>query len=188
MTMRPRLQLCVALCWLTACASAPKINYYTLDMEASGTVDPPVNLKVEQVRTTDALSRSQIMVQTSPTRIVYYATDQWVGGLDQLVREKLAVEFGEPVEGRRTLLVTVDVLACEQVDVAGGAEARMRLSATVRDPAQKLYRNALFEKTYEATRPATQASAGAVVEALSLCAEQIAAEIAADAGSVRAAD
>ncbi|MDX2437663.1 MAG: ABC-type transport auxiliary lipoprotein family protein [Acidobacteriota bacterium] len=183
--MRPRLQLIVMLCWLTACASAPKISYYTLAMDPSGTVDASVNLAVEQVRTTDALSRNRIMIQASPTKIEYYATDQWAGGLAELVRQKLTAEFGQPVEGRRTLAVTAVVLSCEQVDAVAGAEARMKMSVTVRDPSKKRYHEPLLEKTYEATRPSARASAGAVVEALSLCAEQIAGEIAADAGALR---
>lgn len=183
--MRQKLQLIAFLCWLTACASAPKISYYTLAMDPSGDVEPSVNLVVEQVRTTDALSRNQIMIQASPTKIEYYATDQWAGGLGELVRQKLTAEFGQPVEGRRTLLVAATVLSCEQVDVVGGAEARMRLSVTIRDPSRKLYREPLLEKTYAATRPVASSSAGAVVEGLSLCAEQIAEEIAVDAGSFR---
>ncbi len=183
--MRPRLPLIVMLCWVTACASAPKISYYTLSMIPSGTVAASVNLAVEQVRTSDALSRSRIMIQASPTEIEYYATDHWAGGLAELVRQKLTAEFGQPVEGRPTLVVTANVLSCEQVDAAAGVEARMKLSVTFRDPSQKRYQGALLEKSYEATRPAARASAGAVVEALSLCAEQIAGEIAADAGAFR---
>jgi hypothetical protein len=76
------------------------------------------------------------------------------------------------------------VLSCEQVDGAGGAEARMQLRVTFRDPAEKRYREPLLVKTYEVSRPAASNTAGAVVEALSVCAELIAAEIAADAGAL----
>lgn len=182
--MRPRLQLIAMSCLLTACASAPNISYYTLAMIPSGQTDVSVNLAVEQVRTTDALSQNRIMIQASPTTIEYYATDQWVGGLAELVLQKLTVEFGQPVEGRRTLAMTAVVLACEQVDVAGGTEARMKLSVTVRDPAEKRYREPLLSKTYEASRPMAHASANSVVVALSTCAEQIAADIAADASGL----
>lgn len=179
--MRLKLQLVAAMCCLTACASAPKINYYTLAMGSSGTVKPSVNLVVERVRTTDALSRNQIMVLASPTRIEYYATDHWVGNLADLVRQKLTAEFGPQVEGRRSLALSVAVLSCEQVDGAGSDEARMQLRVTVRDLAEKRFREPLLEKTYEASRPVAHPTAGAVVEGLSLCAEKIAAEIAADA-------
>ena len=182
--MRLNLQVMAALCLLTACASAPKINYYTLDMEPSGEARNALNLTVEWVRATEALSRSGILVQASPTRIEYYATDQWVGGVAELVRQKLKAEFGSAVEGRRNLAVSATVLACEQVDGASGAIARMKLSVTVRDPAEKRYKEALLEKTYEASLPASQPTAGAVVEALSKCAERIAAEIAEDASTL----
>ena len=182
--MRTKLQLFAVMCCLTACASAPKINYYTLDMDSSGTVNPSVNLVVERVRTTDALSRNQIMVLASPTRVEYFATDHWVGNLADLVRQKLTAEFGPGVEGRRSLALSVTVLSCEQVDGAGAAEARMQLRVTVRDPAEKRYREPLLEKTYEVSRLAASNSAGAIVEALSICAVEIAADIAADAGSL----
>lgn len=182
--MRVKLLLIAAMCWLPACASAPKINYYTLSMEPSGSANPSVNLVVEQVRTTDALSRNQIMVLASPTRIEYYATDQWAGNLADLVRQKLNTEFGPTVEGRRTLALSVTVLSCEQVDGAGGAEARMQLQVTVRDPDEKRYRKPLLEKTYVASRPAPSETTDAIVEALSVCAEEIAGEIAADTSAL----
>ncbi len=179
--MRGKIGLIAVVCALTACASAPKISYFTLAMDPSGEVEPAVNLVVERVRTTDALGRGQIMIQASPTRIEYYATAQWAGDLAGMVREKLIAEFGPAVEGRRTLALSATVLSCEQVDVAGGAEARMQLRVTVRDPAEQRSREPLLEKTYEASRPVARATAGAVVEGLSLCAEKIAREIAADA-------
>ena len=169
---------------LAACASSPKLNYYTLSAESSGNSQPAVNLDVQRFQTTEALSRSGILIAASPTRVEYYATDQWVGGLAELVRQKLTVEFGEQVEGRRNLAMTAVVLACEQVDVAGGTEARMKLSVTVRDPAEKRYREPLLSKTYEASRPMAHSSADSVVVALSICAEQIAADIASDASGL----
>ena len=182
--MRAKFQLIVMLCGLAACASAPEIRYYTLDMEPSGQVAPTVNLVVDQVRTTDALSRTQIMIQSSPTRIEYYAADRWVGAPSELVRQKLTAEFGQPVDGRRTLVVSANVLSAEQVDVDGGAEARMRLSVTIRDASLKRYLPPLLERTYEASRPASQATAGAVVEALSICAEEIARAIVSDTSAM----
>lgn len=183
--MRSKFHLLAIACVLTACASTPNISYYTLAMEPSGTVSPSLNLEVSQVRTTDALSRSQIMIQASPIQIEYYATDYWAGGLAELVRQKLTAEFGQPVAGRRTLRLSVVVLACEQVDIAGGSMARMQLSVTVRDAAGKRYLEPLLEKTYEASRPAAEPTAASVVEALSRAAEKIAGEIAADAEKLR---
>lgn len=182
--MRTKLHVIGVMCWLTACASTPKVNYYTLAMDPSGTVRPSVNLTVEEVRVGEALNRSRIMIQVSPTEIDYYATEQWAGGLGEMLRQKLAAEFGQPEEGRRSFQVAAMVLSCGQVDVPGGAVARMQLAVTVRDPAVKRYQKPLLEKTYEASRPAAQASAGAVVQALSICAEEIAAEIAADAAAL----
>ena len=182
--MRAMLVSSVVLCVFCACASAPKIDYYTLGMESSGQTQPDVNLVVERLRTTEALARSQIMISASATRVEYYASDQWAGSVGELVQQKLAAEFGSPVEGRRTLMVSGTVLACEQVDVAGGAEARMKLGIVIRDPEKPRYEAPLLEKTYEARRSVSEPSSAAVVKGLSQCAERIAAEIAADASTL----
>jgi ABC-type uncharacterized transport system auxiliary subunit len=170
---------------LGGCASAPKIDYYTLGMEASDRAQTKVNLEVERFRATEALNRSQIMILATPTRIEYYATDHWAGSLGELVQQKLAAEFGPPVDGRKTLVVTGRVLACEQVDIpGGGAEARVRLEVLVRDSEVPRYQQPLFVKTYISSRPVSSPGAGNTVEALARCLEDIAAEIAADSASV----
>lgn len=182
--MRFRPSLALLLCAACGCASAPKIDYYTLGMESSGRVDPAVNLSVERLRTIEALGRSQIMVLASPTRVDYYATDQWAGSVGELVQQKLAAEFGPPVDGRRTLVLSGKVLACEQVDRPGGAEARVRLEIVVRDGELPRYRPSLLEKSYSSSRPASSGNPGQVVEELSRCVEDIAAEIARDVSSL----
>jgi uncharacterized lipoprotein YmbA len=174
----------LAVMVLAGCASAPRVDYFTLAAEPSGRAGSDVNLVVERFKTTEALSRSQILIHSAPTRIEYYATDQWAGGLGELVQQKLALEFGPAVAGRRTLQVSGTVLACEQVDVAGGAEARVKLHVMIRDPESKRYEDPLLEKTYTADRPASPSTADGVVLSLSRCVEQIAAEIAADAAAL----
>jgi len=178
--MRSTPYLTVALCALCACASAPKIDYYTLGMEPSGRVVGAANLSVERLTSTQALGRSQIMVLASPTRIDYYATDHWAGSVGELVQQKLAAEFGPPVDGRRTLVVSGKVLACEQVDRPGGADARVKLEIVVRDAEVPRYQTPLIEKSYSSSRPVSGSNPGSVVEELSRCVEEIAAEIAAD--------
>jgi len=181
--MSLRSSVLAVLCVSCACASAPKINYYTLGMESSGEARPGVNLSVERLRTTEALGRSQIMIRTSATRIEYYAVDQWAGGIGELIQQKLAAEFGPPIEGRRTFKVSGMVVACEQVDIPGGSEARVKLAVVIREATEARYRPPLLERSYQATRGVSRASADAVVDALSGCVDQIAAEIAADVSS-----
>jgi ABC-type uncharacterized transport system auxiliary subunit len=178
MRVKPILSLMMVV--LCACASAPKIDYYTLGMESSGRVDPAVNLSVERMRTTEALGRSQIMVLASPTRIEYYATDHWAGSIGELVQQKLAAEFGPPVNGRETLVVSGKVLACEQVDGPGGAEARVKLDIVVRDADTPRYEPPLLEKSYDVSRPVSGSNPGSVVAELSRCVEDIAVEIVSD--------
>jgi len=182
--MRSTPYLTVALCVLCACASAPKIDYYTLGMEPSGRVVGAANLSVERLTSTQALGRSQIMVLASPTRIDYYATDHWAGSVGELVQQKLAAEFGPPVDGRRTLVVSGKVLACEQVDRPGGADARVKLEIVVRDAEVPRYQTPLIEKSYSSSRPVSGSNPGSVVEELSRCVEEIAAEIAADVSAL----
>jgi len=182
--MRTKLPLSVAALLLVACASTPKINYFTPAMESSGKAQATVNLQVERLRTTEALGRSQILISTSPTEIEYYANDHWAGSVAELVQQKLTVEFGPPVEGRRKLSVSGIVLAFGQVDVSGGAEGRVKLHIEVRDPEKRRFAQPLLEKTYEVSRSASKPGSAAVVVALSQSVEEIAAEIAADVSSL----
>jgi len=182
MSFRRSIVAVLSVC--CACASAPKINYYSLGMESSGETNTTVNLKVERLQTTKALGRSQIMIRASATRIEYYAVDQWAEGVGELVQQKLAAEFGTVVEGQRTLKVSGLVLACEQVDLPEGSEARVKLDVVIRDAAEARYLPPLLEKTYEASRNVARPSAGTVVDALSRCVAQIASEIAADASTL----
>jgi uncharacterized lipoprotein YmbA len=182
--MRSTPLLTLVLCTICACASAPKIDYYTLGMEPSGRVEPTVNLSIERFRSTEALGRSQIMVLASPTRVEYYATDQWAGSIGELVQRKLAAEFGPPSDGKKNLVVSGKVVACEQVDRPGGAEARVTLEVVVRDAELPRYQPPLLEKSYSSSRALATVSAASVVEGLSRCVEEIAAEIAADVSSL----
>jgi ABC-type uncharacterized transport system auxiliary subunit len=165
---------------LLGCASAPDVDYFTVDMTRSGSVEAGVNLLVGRFTTTEALGRSQILIQASPTRIDYYAVDRWASGVGELVQRKLITEFGPIVEGRRSFKITGRVLAFEQVDGETVSEARVALAVAIRDAEAKSYEEPLLEKTYDATRNADGVKPDAVVVALSRAMEQIAAEIAAD--------
>jgi len=178
-----RIKSIVPLMLLTlwACASAPDVDYFTLDMTGSGNAATGVNLMVGRFVTTEALGRSQILIQTSPTRIEYYAVDRWASGVGELVQRKLVAEFGPVVEGRRSFKVSGRVLTFGQVDGDSGAEGRVVLAVAIRDAEAKSYEDPLLEKTYQAARDADGAKPDAVVQALSRAMEQIATEIAADA-------
>ena len=165
---------------LTACVSAPKIDYYTLSVDPSGNARPSSNLEVEAVLTTGALAGNRIYIQAAPTRVEYYATDRWAGSLGELVQQKLQSEFGPVVTGERTLKVSGTLLACGQLDMREGAAGHVKLAIVVRDPGRKRFEPPLLQKTYEATVGASVPTADAVVIAISRAVEQVAAEIAAD--------
>ena len=177
--MRRAIVLAVAL--TAACASAPRIDYYTLGTEAAG-AGPAVNVSVQRFRTTEALARRGIMVSLSDTRVAYHGTAQWAEGLGGLVQQRLAAAFGEPVPGRRTVKLSGTVLACEEVIRPAGRRARVQLAVEIRDASLPSYRPPLLVRTYEAQRavPGEGEDVAPVVEALAKDLDEIAGRIAAD--------
>lgn len=173
---------------LGACASAPDISYHTLDMGPSGRVETDRNLRVERFVTSQALGRNEIFIQESATRVEFYATARWTAGVGELVRDKLAAEFGPPDAGRRSLRVGGRVVAFGQVDADAGPVGRVVLEVSIRDADAQGSGTPLMEKTYEASRRADRESVDAVVVALSRAMEDVAVAIAADAAGLRAGD
>jgi len=169
---------------LSSCASTPDLDYYTLDMSPSGTVETDLNLEVTRFGISERIDRTQIVIRKSPTRIDYYSKDRWASSLGELVERKLAIEFGPAMDGHRTLRVSGRVIALEQVDSPSGPHALAKLEVAIREREAKGYEPPLLEKTYEATQAADSNSVDAVVQALSRAVEAIAAEIAADAAGL----
>lgn len=169
---------------VSSCASAPKIHYYTLDMTPSGATDPAVNVVVDRIRVSESLSRKDILIKQSVTEIEYYAANQWAAGLDELIAEKLDVEFGPWREDRATVHLIGTILAFEQVDVPSGAEAHAKIAFTFQPETEDRYADPALAKTYDVRVPADGAGAAATVRALSTCVERIASEIARDAAQL----
>jgi len=166
---------------LAGCATSPPMRYYTLDMQCASTAPHGVHIGIEHLRLAQPLARREIMIQASPTQLDYYALDQWAATLDELVAHKLEAEFGECAEATRDLVLRGRILAFNQVDVPGGAQAHAKIAVALYEPGARLHEPPLFEKTYEARGPATEPTAPAVVEALSRCLEEVAAAIVEDA-------
>jgi ABC-type uncharacterized transport system auxiliary subunit len=180
--MKTKALYLLILAMIAGCASVTPMRYYTLDMTPSAEANPTLNLTVDRMRTAESLARKDIQIAITPTEIEYYAADQWAANLSELVREKLAAEFGPALEDRRTLLLSGLILSFGQVDLpAGGAEGHVRLRLEF---SEERYQPALLEKVYEARVPADTPSAPAVVHALSRCLEIIAAQIAEDAAEL----
>jgi len=175
----------LTLC-LSACVSAPDTRFYTLDMNPSGTAKPGVHLNIVRVETLEPLAHAEILIQTSPTQIEYYAEDAWSASLQEIVKEKLRTELGEKQPGQSAFDLCVKVQAFQQVDTPTGAEAWAKLIAEVREEGASLYATPLFEYTYEARIPAATPEANAVVLALGDCLEQIAAQLATDTKDLQA--
>ncbi len=183
--MRSKCWTIVTLLLIAGCASTPPISYYTLDMTPSGRATTEDGLDVEGIRTTEALARSQIQIQASPTRVDYYASHEWAGNIGELVGRKLAAEFGTENAKKPRLTLSGTLLECAQVDQADAAEAKMVMSIVIRDTHQPRRSTPLIKKTYTSSTKASAKSPSAVVEALSRCAEEIAAEIASDVSALK---
>ena len=169
--------LAVLMC---GCASSSPPRYYTLDMRPSGSASTQYNIDVDRLRPAEALARTDILIEKSPTEIEYYARDRWAAGLSELVGEKLESELGPDLDGRATIIISGRILAFGQADTADGAGAHIKLDIELRLESASRHDKALFEKTYEKTMPAGGKSPSAVVTALSQGLEMIAREIAAD--------
>jgi uncharacterized lipoprotein YmbA len=172
--------LTVLVVLLTACASSPDLEYYTIDMGESGGAQTGVHLRVEHFSVSEKLDRSQIVIQVSPTRIEYYSHARWAAGVGEMVRQKLAAEFGSPVEGRRAFAVRGRVVAFEQVDGRQGPRVRVRLEIQLHEAGPEGSDDPLIDASYETERPAEEDGVDAVVQALSRALEDIAADIAED--------
>ena len=163
---------------LPGCLSVAENSYYTLDMRDSETVSTGFHVEVGRFVTSDALARPELLIQASPTRIEYYAIDQWASDLGEMVQEKLQVEFGEAESP--TYRIEGDILAFEQVDLDGGADAHVRLRVRGYDATQRRASEPLLRRTYDEVVPASEATPEAVVSALSDGLERIAVQIAND--------
>lgn len=173
----------LVLAALAGCATAPPRNYYTLDMTpANG--QSALNLVVDRIRTSEALSKREIMIKKSPTEVEYYATDLWAASLDELVTQKLQAEFGTLEPSRPVLRLVGTVLAFEQIEEKGHAETIARILLQFRAEKDSLHAPPRLERVYEVRSPLPESNAGAAVEALSRALEQIAREVILDAQQV----
>lgn len=170
---------------MAGCASAPGPNLYTLNMAPSAEASSAVNITVGRLRVAEALQNKRILIKKSPTEIEYYAAAQWAAGLDELLTEKLTVEFGSPDAGRSAYVLSGALLAFEQVDVTAGAEAHVRIAIEIREEGTSYYSPPALAKTYDVRLPVATPAVGAVVEALSACLEQVAREVVADASALK---
>ncbi len=165
---------------LNGCISTPPPQYYTLDMTSSGRANPAVNISIESIDVAAALQKESILIMASPTTVEYYAQEQWVAGLHELVRRKLEVEFGPKNDTLPTFGMWLSVLSFEQVDSPEGPQAHVSIDVTIRPPRESRYSEPLFEKNYTIIRLAQDATVNALVEMLSRCLEKLACEIARD--------
>ncbi len=178
-----RFALPVLILAVAACAGRTEIDYFTLDMSPSTELDPAYNLQIDRLRPTEPLTRKEILIKKSPTQIEYWSSAHWAADVGELVTEKLAVEFGPRKEGQEALTLKGTILAFEQVDVPGGAEASIKIDLELRKIGGSRYDEPFLSRVYEVRLPAEAATPDAVVNALSKGLEGIAREIVGDVNS-----
>lgn len=186
MKLITRMTQCAALvllAGLTGCASAPS-EYYTLDMRPSGTVKSASNVVVGTILIPEVLAQKNLLIQKSPTQVEYYAVGEWAGSLDELFKNKLTAELGDPDAKGRTLVLTGELKAFEQVDVPEGAVAHLKLDGEFRETGKSRYTRPLLKKTYDITAPVNAPSANGTATALSRCVEKLAGQLADDAAKL----
>lgn len=170
---------------LVGCATSSTPNLYTVNMTPSENAGSPVNVVLGRLRTAESLLSKRIMIKKSPTEVEYFATAQWAASLDEILREKMAAEFGPIDTARPTYVVSGDLQAFEQVDMAQANEAHIKLRLEVRHNDDSQYAPALLTKVYEESLPISGETPSDVVEALSVCLETVARAIVADVAALQ---
>ncbi len=161
-------------------SSSPAPRYYTLDMSPSEKVHHAgCSVAFEDFETAAALDRRNILIKTSGTEAEYYARDQWLGELEELVRDKLNLEFSQAGNEMGPLItVSGKILSFEQVDLPDGSvAAHIKLKLSFFDGQSRFYDQPVYRRVYEVTETPDDSSASSVVEALSKGLERIAGDI-----------
>lgn len=174
------LLCCLALVGLQGCVSSTLYQSYTLDMAPSAQAGS-AGLAVGRITLADTLAGASMPIKTGATTVDYYGASQWAGSLEDLLREKLQVEFGAAVAAGNVKAVDCHVLAFEQLDQSatqGAAHAKMEVQ--VRSADSSRYAPPLLAKVYDVTAPIAALNPQALAEGLSRCVEQIATQIKTD--------
>jgi ABC-type uncharacterized transport system auxiliary subunit len=170
---------------VAGCATSASPSLFTLNMTPSTAAGSPLNISVGRLRIAESLHNKRILIKKSPTEIEYYATAQWAANLDELLREKLAAEFGPIDTARDTYVLSGTLQAFEQIDMVSGNQAHVKLALEVRKEGVSQYSTPVIAKTYDVSLLLTDQSAGGVVEALSTCLETAARDIVADIAALQ---
>ena len=140
--------------WLVSagCARVPQIHYYLLDIpekDAPGSnIDSPsrpgLRVGVENFLVSSPYDRDRIVyrVGSDSLEVGFYAYHRWASPLSRMMAEQTAAGLGkargialiEPVMPDRSYTAFLDgrLLALEEVDIAGGHEARLRVAMSLR--------------------------------------------------------
>jgi ABC-type uncharacterized transport system auxiliary subunit len=184
--MRGAVALALAVACLAGCASQVETRYFTLGMEPGADAEPSPALRIARVRPAEDLVSRDILIQTSPVELEYYAGAEWIQPPAGLVREKLIAELEAAGAGRPRYELYVDLVRFEQVDTPDGADAAAALRVAFHDPARRSSAEPVLTRTYEATVPAGEAGPEAIARALTRAMEDISGRIAADAAGLSA--
>ncbi len=175
--MRKIVGLYVAMVVLTGCASVPESSLYTLDMVSAREAAGHFEYVDVRLRPSNAVGRPEIVIKSSPTRLEYYALHKWAGDLGALVNEKIQSELGQNPDSPYQAALSGTILAFEQVDTPQGADVHIKLDVELEAGRILKPGRATARRLYEIRITAAEATAEAVVEALSRGLETIAGEM-----------
>lgn len=173
-----------ALMAAVSCATAPPVNYYTLDMSRHMGESQHPEIVVGDIERADSVSRDELMVRAHTGEARRITGHVWVACPAELVREKLRAEFDAFEIDAPSFRMTGTLRAFEQYGVGSDVKGRVQIEVRVRPWEYEGRGDVLLERTYEASTPSASSRPGDVARALSRSVEAIARELAEDLGEL----
>jgi len=162
------------------CATAPPVNYYTLDMSRNMEKDQFPEVVVGDIERAATVSPDELMVRAHPGEAYYIRGHAWAACPAELVREKLRTEFDAFEPEAPAFEITGTLRAFEQYGAGPGTQGRVQIQARVHAWEEEGSGDLLLERVYEARRSPATPRPGDVARALSRSVEAIARELAED--------
>ena len=162
------------------CASAPPLNYYTLDMSRHMAEGQHPEIVVGDIERADSVSRDELMVRARTGEVQYITGHVWAACPAELVREKLRAEFDAFEAAEPAFEITGTLRAFEQYGVGPDMEGRVLIQLRVRAWTEEGGGEVLLDQVYEARTAPASPRPGDVARALSRSVEAIARELADD--------
>lgn len=180
MVRKPVMAVWVLLAAVVGCATAPPVNYYTLDMSRHMAENQHPEIVVGDIERADSVSRDELMVRARTGEARRITGHVWAACPADLVREKLRAEFDAFEAAEPVFEVEGELLAFEQYGAGPDMEGRVLVQLRVRAWTEEGGGEVLLEQVYQAGTPPASSRPGDVARALTRSVEAIARELAED--------